>query len=107
MISFDEFKNVEMRTARVVAAKNHENADRLLVVTVDLGEMGERQVVAGIRGHYAAEDLVGRTVIVVANLEPAMLRGEESQGMILAVIDGETVRVLVPDGEIGPGLRVS
>ncbi|MEN8151049.1 MAG: methionine--tRNA ligase subunit beta [Planctomycetota bacterium] len=107
MITFDDFLKVELRTARVVEAKNHENADRLLVVKVDLGEMGERQVVAGIRGHYAPEDLVGRTVVVVANLEPATLRGEESQGMILAVVDGDTVRVLSPDGEVGPGLKVS
>ena len=107
MISFDEFLKVELRTARIVEARDHENADRLLVIKVDLGEMGERQVIAGIRGHYANEDLVGKTVVVVANLEPAKLRGEESQGMILAVVDGETVRLLTPDGEVGPGLKVS
>ena len=107
MISFDDFLKVELRTARVVAARDHENADRLLVLQVDLGEMGERQIVAGIRGHYAAEDLVGRTVVVVANLEPAKIRGEESQGMLLAVVDGETVRILTPDGEVGPGRKVS
>jgi len=107
MITFEDFQKVELRTARVIEARDHENADRLLVLKVDLGESGELQIVAGIRGHYAAEDLVGRTVVVVANLEPAKLRGEESQGMLLAVVDGETVRVLTPDGEVDPGLRVS
>ena len=62
---------------------------------------------AGIRGHYAADDLVGRTVVVVANLEPAKLRGEESQGMLLAVVDGDDLAVLTPDREVGPGLKVS
>ena len=107
MITFDEFLKVELRTALILEAREHENADRLLVPKVDLGEMGERQIVAGIRGHYAPEDLVGRTVVVVANLEPAKIRGEESQGMMLAVVTGDTVRVLSPDGEVGPGLKVS
>ena len=107
MISFDDFQKVELRTARVLECRDHPNADRLLVLTVDLGESGERQLVAGIRGHYAAEDLVGRTVIVVANLEPATLRGEESRGMLLAVVSGDAVKILVPDGDVGPGLRVS
>jgi len=107
MITFDDFLKVELRTARVLEAREHENADRLLVLKVDLGEMGERQIVAGIRGHYAPEDLVGRTVVVVANLEPAKIRGEESQGMMLAVVAGDTVRVLSPDGAVDPGLKVS
>lgn len=107
MLSFEDFQNVELRTAKVLEAHDHPNADRLLVVKVDLGEHGERQIVAGIRGHYQPEDLVGRTIVVVANLAPAKLRGEESQGMLLAVVAGDTVRVLVPDGEVEAGLRVS
>ena len=83
MITIDQFRELELKVATVTAAEPHPNADRLLVLRVDLG--GEqRQIVAGIRAHYAPETLVGRQVVVVANLEPAMLRGVESQGMLLA-----------------------
>ena len=107
MLSFDDFQGVDLRTARVLEATAHPNADRLLVLKIDLGELGERQIVAGIREHYEPESLIGRTIVVVANLEPAKLRGEESQGMLLAVRDGDTVSVLSPDAEVAPGLRVS
>lgn len=107
MITFDEFQKVDVRTGRVRAATAHPDADRLLVLQVDLGELGERQVVAGIRSWYEPEALVGRTVLVVANLEPARLRGVESQGMVLAVKDGDGLRLVTTDGEVTPGRRVS
>lgn len=107
MITFDEFQQIDLRAGKVLEARDHPDADRLLVVRVDLGELGVRQVVAGMRRWYAAADLVGRTVIVVANLEPARLRGEESHGMLLAVVDGEDVALLTTDREVGPGCRVS
>ena len=107
MITFDDFQKVDLRTARVVQASAHPNADRLLLLQIDLGEMGERQIVAGIREHYEPESLIGKTIVVVVNLEPAMLRGEESQGMLLAVRGEEGVRVLTPDGEVAAGLQVS
>jgi methionyl-tRNA synthetase len=106
MISIEDFTRVELRTAEVVSVDPHPNADRLLVLKVRLGDE-ERQIVAGIRGHYTAETLVGKTIVVVANLAPAQLRGVESQGMLLAVRDGERVIVLTPDGQAGSGLRVS
>ena len=80
-------------------------ADRLLVLRVDLG--GEqRQIVAGIRAHYAPETLVGRQVVVVANLEPAMLRGVESQGMLLAASSGDRVVLVRPDEPVAAGAVV-
>ncbi|MHC4820407.1 MAG: methionine--tRNA ligase subunit beta [Planctomycetota bacterium] len=107
MIAFDDFAKVELRTARVLAAENHPDADRLLVLKLDDGE-GERQIIAGIRGSYEPDDLVGRTIVIVANLEPRKLRGVESQGMLLAVKDGDHVRALGVDGEDVPaGLRVT
>ncbi len=106
MITIDDFAKVDLRTALVLAAEPHPNADRLLVLRIRLGEE-ERQLVAGIRQHYAPEALVGKTIVVVANLQPAQLRGVESQGMLLAVRDGDAVRVLTPDGPAGSGLRVS
>jgi methionyl-tRNA synthetase len=101
-IGIEEFRRIELRIATVTAAEAHPNADRLLVVRVDLGGE-ERQLVAGIRSHYRPEDLVGRQVVVVANLAPAMLRGVESQGMILAAADGDRMVILglterVPSG---------
>ncbi|TMA56098.1 MAG: methionine--tRNA ligase subunit beta [Deltaproteobacteria bacterium] len=105
MITIDQFRAVELRVGTVRAAEPHPNADRLLVLRVDLGTE-ERQLVAGIRAHYDPAALVGRQVVVVANLEPAKLRGVESQGMVLAASDGERVVLLRPDDPVVPGAVV-
>jgi methionyl-tRNA synthetase len=105
MITIDQFRAVELRVGTVRAAEPHPNADRLLVLRVDVGGE-ERQLVAGIRAHYDPVALVGRQVIVVANLEPAKLRGVESQGMVLAASDGEGVILLRPDEPVAPGAVV-
>jgi len=105
MITIDQFRAVELRVGTVRAAEPHPNADRLLVLRVDVGGE-ERQLVAGIRAHYDPAALVGRQVIVVANLEPAKLRGVESQGMVLAASDGERVILLRPDEPAAPGALV-
>ena len=104
-ITIDEFGKVELRVATIKAAEPHPKADRLLVLKIDLGTE-ERQLVAGIRAHYAPEDLIGKQIVVVANLQPAMLRGVESQGMLLAASDGEKVIVLSPEKPIAVGARV-
>lgn len=106
LLSIDEFKRLELRTAKVTAVEVHPNADRLYVVKVDVGGT-PRQVVAGIKQFYTPEQLVGKTVIVVVNLKPAKLRGVESQGMILAVAAGENLSVLTTEREVASGLRVS
>jgi len=104
-ISLEEFQRVDLRVARVAAAERVAGADRLLRLRLDLG--GEtREVVSGIAAHYAPEDLVGRDVIVVANLAPRVIRGVRSQGMLLAAGDGEHLRVLTTDGPVPPGTRV-
>lgn len=107
MITIEDFRKVELKIGRVVEAANHPNADRLLVLKVDIGEPAPRQVVAGIKAHYAAEQLVGKSVIVVANLAPATLRGVESQGMVLACTSGADVVVMTPDRPALPGSPVS
>jgi len=89
----------------VRAAEPHPNADRLLLLRVDLGTE-ERQLVAGIRAHYDPAALVGSQVVVVANLEPAKLRGVESQGMVLAASDGDRIVLLRPDDPLTPGAVV-
>jgi len=111
-VPFEEWSKIELRTAKVLEAAPHPGADRLYLLKVDGGPGAdgireERQIVAGIRKHYTPEDLVGRTIIVVWNLAPARIRGEESRGMLLAVQDGDNVSILRPDREVSPGRRVS
>ena len=105
MITIDGFRQVELRVGTVRAAEPHPNADRLLVLRVELGGE-ERQLVAGLRAHYDPAALVGRQVVVVANLEPALLRGVESQGMVLAASDGDRVVLLGPDATVAAGAVV-
>jgi len=105
MITIDDFMNVELRLAEVKEVKEHSNADRLYVVKIDTGGE-ERQLVAGIRKAYTPEELVGKQVVFVANLEPATIRGEESQGMILAVSDDENLSVLTTEKKIKLGSRI-
>ena len=95
MITIEQFQTVELRVATVKEAAPHPNADRLVVLKVDLGTE-ERQIVAGIRAHYDPASLVGTQVIVVANLEPATLRGVESQGMLLAASADGKLAVVRP-----------
>ena len=103
MITIDQFQRAGAASvATVKAAEPHPNADRLLVLRVDLGGE-ERQIVAGIRAHYEPETLVGRQVVVVANLEPAKLRGVESQGMLLAASSGDRVVLVRPDEPVTAG----
>ncbi len=107
LIEYDDFAKVRLRVAKVLVCEKHPNADKLLRLEVDLGDE-KRQIVAGIASAYRPEDLVGRTIIVVANLKPAKLRGLESQGMLLAATGPDGVpRVLTPDGEVPPGSKVS
>lgn len=107
-IQFDDFAKVDLRVGTVTSAEDHPNADKLLVLQVDLGDE-TRQILAGIRGIYEPADLVGRQIIVVANLAPRKMRGLESQGMLLAASDEgkETLGVVAPDKFIAPGSRVS
>ena len=106
MLTIDEFRRVDLRVATITAAAPHPNADRLLVLQIDLGAE-QRQLVAGIRAHYEPESLVGKQIIVVANLEPATLRGVESQGMLLAASDAEgRLAFVTPEKPIAPGATV-
>ena len=96
---------LNLRVAQVLEAAFHPKADKLLVLKLDVGDH-QRQVVAGIRSCYAPEELVGRKIVVVANLKPAKLRGEESQGMLLAASEGEIISVLAPDAPLGTHAKV-
>lgn len=104
-ISIDDFAKVRLVTGEVVAAKAHPNADRLLLLEVEIGEESPRQVVAGMAAAYTPEEMVGRQVVVCANLKPAKLRGEESNGMVLAA-DGDKPILLMPAEGVAPGTRI-
>jgi len=104
-ISYEEFAKIDLRVATVLAARPHPNADKLMLMQIDVGDR-QKQIIAGIRGHYDAEQLVGRQVVVVNNLQEAMLRGEESAGMLLAAADGDRVILLQPDSQCKPGSGV-
>ena len=103
MASIEDFKKIELIVAQIKEVKEHPNADRLYVIKVDTGKE-ERQVVAGIRLAYPAKEaLIGRRIILVNNLDPATIRGEESRGMILAASDEQGISVLSPDREVTLG----
>lgn len=105
-IKYEDFGKIDFRVAKVLEARPHPNADKLMLLQVDLGDV-QKQIVAGIRAHYTPEQLVGRRIIIVNNLEPAMLRGETSNGMLLAASSGDKVVLLQPDDpEALPGSRV-
>lgn len=105
MVTFEEFKKLELKIAQIKEVNDHPNADKLYVITIDLGNK-TKQVVAGIRGSYKKEDLVGKQVVVVDNLEPAVLRGVESQGMLLAASDAEGICIISPERKVKLGSMV-
>ena len=106
MISIDEFRKVELKVATIKSAEAHPNADKLMVLQIDLGSE-QRQICAGIRNYYTAEQLVGKQIVVVANLETAKLRGLDSQGMLLAASDEGRVIILTPEKSVPAGSNVS
>jgi methionyl-tRNA synthetase len=105
-ITIEEFSRVDLRVGTIRKAEAHPNADRLVVLSVDIGEPSERQLVAGIRAAYDVRTLVGRQIVVVANLKPAMLRGVESRGMLLAASDPDGLAVVAPERRFAPGTKV-
>jgi methionine--tRNA ligase beta chain len=95
MANIDDFRKIELKVAEIKEVSDHPNADRLYLVTVDLGDK-TKQLVAGIKSAYQKEELIGKQVIVVDNLEPAVLRGVESQGMLLAASDESGISIVSP-----------
>lgn len=105
IIAYDDFAKLDIRVAKVLNAEEIEGADKLLKLTLDVGELGERTVASGIKQWYAPQDLIGKTVVYLANLAPRTLRGVESQGMIIAAGDDEAV-LLTPEKLVHPGTIV-
>jgi methionyl-tRNA synthetase len=105
MITIEEFKKIVLQVARITEVSNHPQADRLYIVKVDIdGQI--RQLVAGIKTSYQPEELLGKEVVVVSNLEPAIIRGVESQGMLLAAEDEQGISIISLDREVKTGSQV-
>lgn len=107
-IPFDQWKKLDLRVGEIVDVEDHPSADRLYVLKINLGEE-ERTLVAGLKGHYDKDELVGKKVIVFTNLKPAELRGIKSEGMVLAAVeegDEEKVVLLSPEEDIANGARI-
>lgn len=106
IINFEDFMKLDIRAATIIAVEEIAGADKLYKLTLDVGELGERTVGAGIKAWYSAEELVGKQVVYLANLEPRLLRGVESQGMILAADDGAAAILLTPKTAVVNGALV-
>ena len=110
VIQFEDFAKVDLRVAKVLEAFDHPNADKLIVLDIDLGGQ-QRQIIAGLKPYCPPESLTGKCIVVVTNLEPRKMRGLESNGMLLAASYGEgdarTVVVLTTDSPVPPGAAVS
>ncbi len=105
IISFDDFEKLDLRVAKVISAEDVPNADKIFKLVVDLGNE-TRTLVAGIKKYYTKEELIGKKIVLLANLEPRVIRGIESRGMLLAADDGQSIRILTVDGECAIGSRI-
>jgi methionine--tRNA ligase beta chain len=106
MVTIDKFQELDIRIVKILEASRIENSEKLLKLTVDIGNE-TRQILAGIGKSYAPEDLIDRTVVAIVNLEPRMMMGEESQGMILATGDEiENISLLMSEKKVEPGARI-
>ncbi len=108
-VKYDDFAKLDLRVGEIKSVEEHPNADKLFVMKVDFGELGERTIVAGLRGFYSVDELERKKAVFVVNLEPVVLRGVESNGMILvAVSEGKNVVSFVgPEKDIAVGTRIS
>ena len=106
MINIEDFKNIDLRAAKILEAEKVENSDNLLKLRLDLGNE-TRQIVSGIARYYEARDLINKEIVIVYNLEPKIIKGIESQGMLLAAKDENNLSLLTCDKEITPGTRIS
>lgn len=102
MVDFEEFAKLDIRIGKITEVSDHPNANKLYVLKVDVGDR-VIQLVAGIKKSYTADELQGKSIVVLTNLEPKELRGVESQGMLLAASGDDVVAVLTPDKDVSAG----
>ncbi len=106
-ISYDDFAKLDIRIGTIKEAAEHPDADKLLILKIDEGKEELRQLVAGIKEYYTPEELIGKQIVFLANLEPRELRGELSQGMILAASDEGKPTLLIPEKEVLNNAKIS
>ncbi|MCL6500435.1 MAG: methionine--tRNA ligase [Candidatus Pacearchaeota archaeon] len=108
VIPYNEWAKLDLRVGKIVGVKPHPNADKLVLLEIDLGDLGKRTLVAGIKQHYSEKELKGKQCIVFTNLEPKEVRGVKSEGMILAAVNKDKSKVILiaPEKEIEPGSKV-
>lgn len=108
-IQYGDFEKLDLRVAEILKVEEIPGADKLWKLTIDVGELGERVICAGIKKNYEAKKLKGKRIIIIANLAPRMLKGIESKGMLLAASDNshENVILLTTDSDIEPGSQIS
>jgi methionine--tRNA ligase beta chain len=108
IVDFSDWQKIDLRVAEIKNAEEVENADKLLKLTLDVGELGERIICAGIKQFYSLEELKGKKIIYFSNLAPRMMKGVESQGMILAAVNSDESKVILisPGKDIETGSRV-
>jgi methionyl-tRNA synthetase len=105
-IQYDDFAKIDIRMGQVIAAEPIEGADKLIKCTVSFGDFGERTIVSGIKEWKTPEELVGKKLPYIVNLAPRMLRGVESQGMLLAASDTDGVALIHAERDVPPGTRL-
>ena len=102
-IKIEDFQKLDLKVGKIVGVKDNPNADKLYIVHVDIGSGEEIQLVAGIRPHYKKEELLNKKIIVVRNMEHAVIRGFDSQGMLLAAVSKDKITLIMPDQDIPEG----
>lgn len=106
-VRFKDWQKLDIRVGRIKAVKQHPDADKLYILLVDLGKEDlDRQIVAGLREHFKENELIGKDVLILTNLEPKMFRSVESNGMILCAEEDGKVVLLGPLGKVKPGMKV-
>lgn len=106
-ISFDDFQKLDIRIAKIKEAEEVKKTNKLIKLTLDVGELGERTIVSGIKDWYTTKSLIGKKIVYLSNLEPKEIKGVESQGMLLAPEDEkENCILLIPEKDIETGSKV-
>ena len=106
-INIEDFLKIDLRVAKIISAENVEDADKLLKLNLDLGEIGKKTVFAGIKKSYAPEQLIGKLVVVIANLKPRKMKFGVSNGMVLATQHDGDIIILQPEKDVAPGSKIS
>ena len=106
METSDPFSKLDLRVAKIIEVNDHPQADKLYIMKIDIGPLGMRTIVAGMKAYYSKEDLIGKSIVVVINLKPATIRGIESKGMLLAAEDDQGVVSLLNPKNANPGAEI-